>query len=93
MIFKPGDQYIQFTNRGGINRGVVDRICSVHMIDLVNRVTYEKYTLINTNGITYELDGSDGKFYPIKSELSEESCAKILETTELMQERKRTWNP
>jgi hypothetical protein len=92
MIFNPGDRYVHFTKRGGVNRGVVKEIHTTHIVDTKNGLVYLKISLINELGIIYDLDGTDGKFYPIKTELSEEDCERIKNTFNQLSERKRTWN-
>ena len=76
-MFKPGDLYIHFTNYGGVNRGVVERIDEHFSWDTGNLCIYAKYKILTTKGISLNLDGSDGKIYKVTEEMSVESAKSI----------------
>jgi len=68
-MFKAGDLYIQFTKYGSVNRGEVKWYGEIFNHDMVNGVVYKDPYIVNTNNITYHLDGSDGRFYKIERSL------------------------
>jgi hypothetical protein len=90
MNFKEGDSYIQFTKYGGVNRGKVDRIRDVQVVDVINRVIYQRISIVNEKGISYDLDGSDGQFFLVNSEMSEEQCDRYKTLFEKIKSAKRT---
>jgi hypothetical protein len=67
-----GDKYIHFTKYGSVNIGYVKNITPIYCIDLTNAVEYEELKLVNDKGITYSLDGSDGRFYKINKNYTPE---------------------
>lgn len=77
MIFEKGDKYIHFTKHGGVNRGVVRYAGYTIVIDTKNGVSYKRDYILNTNGVSYDLDGSDGRFYLIEKEYTKEECENI----------------
>lgn len=79
-MFNKGDKYIHFTTRGGINFGEVQHISKEKIIDVVNGVVYFKEKMSSTvGGTSYNMDGSDGRFYKLDKILSEEECESIKE--------------
>jgi hypothetical protein len=76
-MFQEGDKYIHFTKRGSINKGVVKTCDIVKVIDTINNVSYDKIYMVNEKGIHYQLDGTDGQFYKISQEFSDEESKNI----------------
>lgn len=76
-MLEVGDKYIHFTNRGGINKGIVKRIGTVTEIDTENQCHYERVYMVNSKDIHYDLDGRDGKFYKITAEYTEEEAKEL----------------
>jgi len=73
-MFEKGDKFIHFTKYGGVNRGEVEEIRELNVWDINNLCTYIKYSIFTTNGVSLNLDGSDGKIYKVKSEMSPEKA-------------------
>ena len=73
-MFKKGDKYIHFTKYGSIHRGIIDRIVETTAVDIKNCVRYTTYRMINTNNVMYNLDGTDGRFYTVDEEFTQEQC-------------------
>jgi hypothetical protein len=69
--FKVGDKYIRMSKYGTITTGKILRITPTKVIYTVNingenkKYIYTKYSIVNDNGICYEIDGSDGLFYKL----------------------------
>lgn len=76
-MFKKGDKYIHFTKYGGVNKGEVEWVNDTICIDTVNKIKYTKTAIKTTKGVSLSLDGTDGRIYKIKSELTDEQCETI----------------
>lgn len=76
-MFKPGDKFILYTKYGGVVKGEVKEILEITGIDTTNKVNYVYTKLLTTNDIIYSMDGTDGKLYKIKSEMTEEQVEKV----------------
>lgn len=78
-MFQEGDKYIHFTKRGSINKGTIKTIGTVRVIDTNNKVSYDKMYMVNEKDIHYQLDGTDGQFYKVSQEYSEDEAMNIAE--------------
>lgn len=87
-IFEEGDKYIQFTQHGGINKGVVKHCGIVNCIDTNNGVSYQKPYLVNQKNIHYDLDGTDGRFYKVTVEYTKEECEQMVQAYKKLMELK-----
>ncbi len=86
--FKKGDKFIQFTKRGGINKGEVEDIHSTTVWDTTNLCRYMSYAILTTNGVRLNLDGTDGRIYKIESEMDEERAKKLGKVSRMINDRK-----
>lgn len=92
-MFEKGDKYIHFTNYGGVNKGEVEDILDINVIDTSNMCSYYKYSILTTKGVQLKLDGSDGKIYKINSEMTKERAKELSILFNTMAEKKhRTTN-
>jgi hypothetical protein len=66
-FLKVGDRYIHYTKHGGINIDVVTHVGYTSMITRVDgeNLTFKCWYIRNKNGVTLNLDGSDGLFYKL----------------------------
>ena len=87
-MFKQGDKFIQFTKRGGVNKGEVKDIHLTTVWDTANLCRYESYSIFTTNGVRLNLDGSDGRIYKIESEMDEDRAKKFTKAMKVVTERK-----
>ena len=74
-LFKVGDKYIRISQYGGITTGEIVRIVPTKVIHLTKgnnsqKFVYTKYSIVNENGIVYDIGGSDGCFYKIENEIN-----------------------
>lgn len=90
--FKVGDTYIRFSKYGSIQIGTIDRVEDMQCIDLTRRIAYLKTTIVNSNGISFEIDGTNGQIYRIARELTDEQVEKGRKFLEKLQQ-KRVRNP
>ena len=88
MNFKEGDKYIHFTKYGGVNRGIVKKVSSITVSSIPQRCTYIVPTITTDSGVTLLLNGTDGDFYKIGSELSDEQITKMENFYSEMRKRK-----
>ena len=87
-MLKIGDKYIHFTNYGGVNKGEVQDIHELNVLDTKNNCIYKKTSILTTKGFSLSLDGSDGKIYKIESEISEERAKQLAYTFKRMTNHK-----
>jgi hypothetical protein len=87
-MFKPGDKFIQFTKRGGVNKGEIKDIHLTTVWDTANLCRYMSYSIFTTNGVRLNLDGSDGHIYKIDSEMDEERAKKFNKIMKTLSVRK-----
>lgn len=92
MMFNEGDKYIHFTKYGGINRGEVKRYGqTIHWDTTVNTAYYEPY-IVTAKDFNIKLDGSDGRVYKIKEDITEEMLIKLKSSATVLAELKRRKN-
>lgn len=72
-MFKIGDRYIQFTQTGEVNFGVVKHIHEAIVCDKANQVQYVSVSIINKQNELLELDGTDGRIYRVINDLTEDN--------------------
>jgi hypothetical protein len=82
-MFSPGDKFIRYSKYGGVNIGIVADIRVIYGIDTVNKVTYEGLNIVTTNGVSYKLDGTDGRIFKISSEAPDEKYEKHFKAHEV----------
>ena len=87
-MFKKGDKFIHFTKYGGVNKGEVESVGSLSIIDTTNNVVYKRAFINTTNNVRLNLDGSDGKIYKIDRELSSEDSKSMINLAAKMGQRK-----
>ena len=87
-MFKKGDKYIHFTKYGGVNKGEVQDIHELNVLDTNKCCTYKKVSILTTKGFSLSLDGSDGKIYKIESEMSEDRAKQLAKTFKKMTNHK-----
>lgn len=87
-MLKKGDKYIHFTKYGGVNKGEVQDIHEINVLDTSNNCTYKKITILTSKGFSLSLDGSDGKIYKIESEISEDRAKQLSNTFKRMTNHK-----
>ena len=75
-MFKEGDKFIHYTKYGGVNRGEVQSVSITTGWDFTKRCAYESVRILTTRGVSLNLDGTDGRIYRVKNEISEESAKK-----------------
>lgn len=75
-MFEVGDKYIHYTKYGGVNRGEVVAVNTTYVHDFPNKCAYERVSILTNNGVSLDLDGSDGKIYRVHNEITEEAAKK-----------------
>jgi hypothetical protein len=75
-MFKKGDKFVHFTKYGGVNIGLVHHYGEILCYDLDNLVVYKSFQIVTTQGVTLQLDGTDGQVYLIDHELVAEDVEK-----------------
>jgi len=86
--FTPGSTYIHFTKYGGINKGIVKRVGETIKWDTDNMVAYHIPYIETTVGHIIHLDGTDGRAFKIKGDITEEMLRRLKSSSTILEELK-----
>lgn len=70
--FQPGDKFIRYGKYGGSTIGEVLSVFNSYGVSLSNKITYIIPHIRSTNGVSYSLDGQDGRIYKIERQMTDE---------------------
>ena len=87
-MFVKGDKYIHFTKYGGVNKGEVESCGETIKWDTENMVAYHIPYMKTTVGHIIQLDGSDGRAYKIKGDITEEMLRRLKSSSTILEELK-----
>ena len=87
-MFKENDGYIHFTKYGGVNKGVVRRVGETIKWDTDNMVAYHIPYIETTVGHIIHLDGTDGRAFKIKGDITEEMLRRLKSSSTILEELK-----
>jgi hypothetical protein len=76
-MFEKGDKFIHYTKYGGVNIGEVKEINIIKCINTTDKVVYDRVSLITTNNVALNTDGSDGRIYKINNFMSDEGDERL----------------
>lgn len=85
-MLNKGDKYIHFTKYGGVNKGEVRRCGETIKWDTENMVAYHIPYIETTIGHIIHLDGTDGRAYKIKDDITEEMLIKLKSSSTIFEE-------
>jgi hypothetical protein len=87
-MFKKGDKYIHFTKYGGVNKGEVEYFGETIRWDTVNMVAYHIPYVKTTMGHIIHLEGSDGRIFKIKEDITEDTLRRLKSSSTILEELK-----
>jgi hypothetical protein len=85
-MFEPGDKYIHFTKYGGVNKGEIESCGETIKWDTENMAAYHVPYVKTTIGHIIQADGTDGRIYKIKGNITEETLRKLKSSSEIFNE-------